>query len=465
MVTIDTPSPTSSLYRVVWRWHFLAGLAVLPFLVLLAVTGGLYLFKAELDHLAYASLEDVEPAPASANLAIVIDSTEAETGGQVLALTLPERDDRAVRMIVRAPDGQSLTAFADPHTGAYRGATSYGGIMQTIRKLHSLQLFGFWATALIEITAGWVIVLVITGVILWWPRGRKGGVLTIRGAPAKRVFWRDIHAVTGVFAGAIVLFLAVTGMPWSQVWGDQVQRWTTEANLGQPSPPAETVPAWKLSNPVSPGSEGGGATTGHHHGQQDKAADLPWALDAAAAPSSTAGGISTIDIDQAVRLVAASGLPRPYTLTLPSGPKGAWVAAYNPDQVERTRTLYLDQFDGHVLGDIRFADYGPAAKAIEWGIAVHQGQEYGGLNRYLMLAGCIAIVLLTISSVTMWWKRKPKGRVGVPPLRRDDGAARAAAVCLLIGGVIFPLLGITVLAAIIIEWLIAGASGLRTHNR
>ncbi|MBS0583085.1 MAG: PepSY domain-containing protein [Proteobacteria bacterium] len=39
----------SSLYRAVWRWHFVAGLLVLPVLVLLAVTGGLYLFKPELS--------------------------------------------------------------------------------------------------------------------------------------------------------------------------------------------------------------------------------------------------------------------------------------------------------------------------------------------------------------------------------------------------------------------------------
>ena len=29
----------SNLYRAVWRWHFYAGLLVLPFLLVLAVTG------------------------------------------------------------------------------------------------------------------------------------------------------------------------------------------------------------------------------------------------------------------------------------------------------------------------------------------------------------------------------------------------------------------------------------------
>ncbi|MBV9509587.1 MAG: PepSY domain-containing protein [Caulobacteraceae bacterium] len=52
----------SSLYAAVWRWHFIAGLLVLPVLVMMAITGGAYLFQPELDHLAYHRLEDVPSA-------------------------------------------------------------------------------------------------------------------------------------------------------------------------------------------------------------------------------------------------------------------------------------------------------------------------------------------------------------------------------------------------------------------
>ncbi len=41
--------PASDLYRAVWRWHFYAGLLVLPFMITLAITGGLYLFHNEID--------------------------------------------------------------------------------------------------------------------------------------------------------------------------------------------------------------------------------------------------------------------------------------------------------------------------------------------------------------------------------------------------------------------------------
>ncbi len=33
-----------AFYRAMWRWHFYAGLIVLPVLALMAVTGALYLY-------------------------------------------------------------------------------------------------------------------------------------------------------------------------------------------------------------------------------------------------------------------------------------------------------------------------------------------------------------------------------------------------------------------------------------
>ncbi|HBN52279.1 MAG TPA: hypothetical protein DD465_24620, partial [Thalassospira sp.] len=40
-----------------WRWHFYAGLFVLPFMILLAVTGAAYLFRDEIDDWVYSDLK------------------------------------------------------------------------------------------------------------------------------------------------------------------------------------------------------------------------------------------------------------------------------------------------------------------------------------------------------------------------------------------------------------------------
>ena len=52
----------SSHYQRIWRWHFYAGLFVAPFLILLSLTGILYLYKPQLDNLLYPELMKVTPA-------------------------------------------------------------------------------------------------------------------------------------------------------------------------------------------------------------------------------------------------------------------------------------------------------------------------------------------------------------------------------------------------------------------
>ncbi len=47
-------------YALAWRWHFYAGLFVAPFMILLALTGIVYLFKPQLDALLYPQLLRVE---------------------------------------------------------------------------------------------------------------------------------------------------------------------------------------------------------------------------------------------------------------------------------------------------------------------------------------------------------------------------------------------------------------------
>ena len=50
------------LYRVVWRWHFYAGMIIAPSLIVVVATGALYIFKDELEGVIYPGVTYVEPA-------------------------------------------------------------------------------------------------------------------------------------------------------------------------------------------------------------------------------------------------------------------------------------------------------------------------------------------------------------------------------------------------------------------
>lgn len=430
----DDPRPAGGLYQAFWRWHFYAGLLVLPVLMLMALTGGVYLFKSELNEVLYRPLLNVPARAPSAPPEAWVAAAEKGLGGKVSRLTLPAATGRSVALDVEQTGGRKLTAYVDPADARLLGSTPRGGVMETIKEIHSLELAGKAANLLVEIVAGWAIVLVATGTFLWWPRGQTGGVVSVRSRPARRLFWRDLHAVTGAFAGLVIVFLAATGMPWSGFWGQEVRRMTNEAGLGRPKPPA--------------------ADTGHEHHM-----DMPMPMRMPAAPSGSVPwalqetGMAAmpgmpLSMDSIVQAVDATGLPRPYVLTFPREAGAAWTAAYMPDKVEATRTVYVDPVSGKVLDDIGYGRFGPAAKVIEWGISTHQGLQYGLINKLVMLAGCIAIWLLGLSAIVMWWKRRPKGRLAAPPRPASRGAYLGLVLIVVPLAAFYPLVGASLIAVL-----------------
>lgn len=162
----NTVTPVSDAFRAVWRWHFYAGLFVLPVLMLMALTGGLYLYKAEIEDVAWRSMATVEVREARVSPDQWRQAAEQAVGGTAAAVVVPDRPDRAVQVRVRTDQGER-TAFVDPYTGQVTGTVGGQGVMEVVKKLHSLELFGKPFNILVEIVAGWAIILVATGLFLW----------------------------------------------------------------------------------------------------------------------------------------------------------------------------------------------------------------------------------------------------------------------------------------------------------
>lgn len=69
----------------------------------------------------------------------------------------------------------------------------------------------------------------------------------------------------------------------------------------------------------------------------------------------------------------------------------------------------------------------------------------------MLLAVCLGIVLLAVSAGVMWWKRRPAGSAGVPPLPSDRRVFIGLFVILGIGGVLFPLTGLSILVMVALD--------------
>lgn len=428
---------SQSLYRAIWRWHFFAGLLVIPFMLNLAITGGLYLFKDEIDNTVFAYRNVVTPRSEVLAPSLLIKNAEAAVpGATILRYRDPSTPTQSARVILGTDAGKVLV-FVDPYTGSVLGKVAEKQEFNwVVRKIHSLVYFGLALDRVVEAVGGLALILVVTGFYLWWPRKQKGGVITVRGTPDKRIFWRDLHAVTGAVAGALIFFLAITGMPWSAYWGDKLNATLADKGLGYPTQLWNDVPVSKIPT-------------------KDVLTEAGWTIENAPVPASTAdGAMKSVGLDRIVASARAEGITPGFEVSLPSGPEGVYTAAIFPDDIAMQRTIHFDQYSGKPLVDLKFADYGAGAKAIEFGIGVHMGQYWGLLNQIVMLVTCFAIILAAVSAVVMWWKRRPSGRLGVPPMPSQKSVFAALTLVILGFGVLFPLTGFAILAMLVLDQLI-----------
>lgn len=447
--SIGNSAAPSPLYRAIWRWHFYAGLLVIPFMILLAITGGLYLFKDELNTLFYSDYLTIAPqeGPTLPPSEIAAKAT-ATLPGTVTGYLRPANSAAAATITIKGADGAKQRVYVDPYTGDVRGQLSDSGFantpfMKLVRKIHSLEYFGWIANRVIEIVAGWAMILVMTGIYLWWPRQRAAGNFKIRSGATRRPFWRDLHAVTGLYTGAFIFFLAITGLPWSGFWGNKLNTYADQAGLGYPPQYWDDVP--KSTVPM-----------------KDAMTQTSWSLENVPMPAATPNGNAPIGLDRAVAIFDGLGIHRGYGIDLPKGEDGVYSASVYPDKIAFERIIHVDQYSGKVLFDGGFSELGPVGKSIEWGISIHMGQEFGRLNQLLMAAACLAILLMSVSAIVMWWQRRPKGSLGAPRYPSDFRVAKGAMAILVVMGLLFPLVGLSILVALAIDFLLPKAAKAAT---
>ena len=454
--------PAPSFYNLAWRWHFYAGLFVIPFLILLSLTGIIYLFKPQLDQLMYADLLQVPAAEqrlsADEQLALV---RQAYPEAGITQYLPPVNAERSAQFVIEV-GGQGLNVFVDPYRGQVIGSQDAQGNLQAIaRQLHGELMIGTLGDRLIELAAGWGIVLVVSGLYLWWPRGSAGaGVLWPRLASRGRLFWRDLHAVTGFWGSLLLLFMLLTGMTWTGFWGAQfagawnhfpAAMWDDVPQSGKLTgslndSSRQTV-AWAVETTPLPASDPHAA----HNGHAAAAADGPLA--------------QQVGLQHVLDTAAARGVLPGYSITLPKGGEGVYSIALFADDPRNDATLHIDQYSGAVLADVRWKDYGPLAKTVETGVMLHEGKLFGLANQLLMLLVCLLVLLSAVSGLIMWWTRRPQGSFGVPPLRHDLPRWKTAIVIMLLLGAVFPLVGASLLLIWALDLLLARVGAVRRLAR
>lgn len=107
----------------------------------------------------------------------------------------------------------------NPYTGAFLGARRrYGEGFGWIEGLHKYLMLEPGLGENVNGSLAFVFAaLLLTGAVLWWPATRRALVagLTLNSRLSGRPWYLNLHKVIGAYAGAILLFSALSGIPIS----------------------------------------------------------------------------------------------------------------------------------------------------------------------------------------------------------------------------------------------------------
>ena len=302
--------------------------------------------------------------------------------------------------------------------------------MQIALLLHGSLMTGSWLGAekwgdrFIEIVAGWSILLVVTGVILWWPRGGDEagcGGLSSPGCESRstRTRWRDVHAITGVHVLVRHAVLPRDGDGMDRLVGDEVPGDRDEGRIHLPPRQITDGVSSKtlgtsldgqdaMGEPVASRALSGEPGGKHVHVQHHGAGIVKWDP-AEGAP-----------LDAVITRAQILGFTPGFAVFFPFDDTGSYSITLGPDldpapnqSAFDERTAFVDQYTAESLDDVKFGQFGAMAKATDLGISLHEGREWGIWSQILALMGTLAILLSSATSIVMWRKRRPKG-LGAP---------------------------------------------------
>lgn len=437
--------PANKFYFIAWRWHFYAGLYVIPFLIMLATTGLVMLW---ISWMAGIGAERMAVTPEGPMLAVSKLQAFAEAaipGGRATQYVEPLAPDRVAAFAVSA-DGRTTGVAINPYTGEVLHSFPWrAGLYDLANKIHGTLLIGALGDRLIEIAASLGLVLVASGLYLHWPRNGASwrNALVPRLAARGRTFWKSLHGVLGFWISIVLVLFLVSGLSWAGVWGERVvQAWSTF--------PAEKWDSVPLSGDI------------HASMNHGAAKEVPWGLEQTPMPASGSlkgaaaiGG--TVDIDSVADFARALGFVGRFQVNLPKDEDGVWTISHDsmsndgPDP-SADSTIHIDRFTGNVLADVRYADYSPYARAMAWGIAFHEG-DLGVWNFVLNTVFCLSVIGVAVSGLVMWWRRRPAGagRLAAPPRPGDVTFWKGAAAIVVVLGIAFPLAGAAIVAVLLLD--------------
>ncbi|KJK25681.1 membrane protein [Burkholderiaceae bacterium 16] len=374
---------TGRLRVVIVKIHLYIGLTLGLLFVMLGLTGTAIAWRDELDGLLNPGLLTASaevPLPvAPATVQAATDKLQADPRygrpGLLMLPSTPHEVFVAWYPLKGADAGRSRQVMVDPVTLAVKGERVWGEpglsrplLMPTLFQVHHYLLSGETGRTILGIAGMLLLVLVICGVAMWWPKLKPRAVLhafrITHGGSWSR-FNYSLHRAGGIFAAPVLATMAFSG------WYLDLPKWVTPLVAG-------------VTTVTPPGK-----------------------------PASAPAPAGTPPLGAAQAVSAAQALYPAAQVTRVSFPRKAGdpfeVRVRQPGEVRQgsgATRIWLDAHTGKGLG-VRDPMAAPAGDTfLNWMYPLHTGEAFGLPGRVFISVFGLVPLLFAVTGVLIWWKRR-----------------------------------------------------------
>ncbi|HZS46437.1 MAG TPA: PepSY-associated TM helix domain-containing protein [Blastocatellia bacterium] len=346
--------------------HLIAGLVSAVFLIISGVTGSVMVFEEPLDRALNAKLSYVNPENHRLSLNELKTRLETAHPGYRLALiTMQDVNNLSwPASLVNTEQKQQMDIAVNPYNGQIIGSLDQSNsLIGEVHQFHIRLLAGKAGQTVMFIAAILLLLLAISGLILWWPR--KIFKINLRSSGKRFTF--DLHNAVGIYSSLFLLVFSITAIVIH--FDNELADWIDHISGTTAKTPERPEPPKPDALQMSP--------------------------------------------DQLVA-IAEQAVPGAHvrTIQLPGDPKRSAVFAMRfPEDLTpggRTRVM-LDSYTGKVLfvQDSRMGPLGFRMIKV-WNRAIHTGDVLGWPSKLLVSFFSLMLPVMAITGPLIWWGRRKK---------------------------------------------------------
>ncbi len=350
------------------RIHLYLGLSSGLVIIVSCFTGAVLVFEEELQHAFHKERYEVFPLGRQLPVSTLVSNLKQQEPKAVVT-RVQVFTDPGKSVILSYNFGKKNQAFMNPYNGAVIELYKYQDtFFYTMFALHRWLLGGDVGKMIVGISTLFFVFILITGVILWWPKTRRILLqrLKIKTDAGSKRFTHDLHIVLGFYSAIFLFVFAFTGLAWSFEWFNKGIYKVTNSPIKGPKSPQSTF----------------------FEGQECINLDVAYAAANTYMPSVVYYNINLPKDSVEPITISSLSSRAPHT--------------------SATDAIYLDQYSGKKIGQLYFNERSAGAQVRATFKPVHTGSIWGLPSKLIALIVCIFGTSFPITGTLIWINRTRK---------------------------------------------------------